>query len=261
MNFEKFLVGMTMVSGICWLIDKICNNRELTNPIIIKGIKQSLLRQIIEYIGSLFIIFFIVLIFRSFLYEGFRIPSASMKPTLIEGDCVLVNKYIYGLRLPIIHKKLFHISDIKRGDIIIFWNSKSKKNFIKRVIGLPGDHIKYKNNNLYINDKLINSIDLGFAVIDSGYGNIKLDRKKELLENVEHEIYLDPYQNREYPFEDLVVAKDSYFVMGDNRGNSADSRVEGLVADRDILGKALMIFLSIDFKHKVLRFERMWKKV
>lgn len=257
MNFEKFLVGITIISAICWIIDKILNYKQANNRIMLKNLNQNVGCQVIEYIGSLCIIFAIVLIFRSFLYEGFRIPSGSMKPTLIDGDCVLVNKYIYGLRLPITHKKIFEGSKIKRGDIIVFWNAKSKKNFIKRVIGLPGDHIKYKNHNLYINDVLINNVNMGFAFDDV----VKVDLKRELLENIEHEIYLDPLQNRQYPFEDLVVTKDSYFVMGDNRTNSADSRMEGLVADEDIVGKALMIFLSIDFKHKVLRFDRIGRKI
>lgn len=257
MNFEKFLVGITIFSGICLVVNKILHNNQANNPIITKNFHRGFWEYFIDYVGSLFIIFFIVLIFRSFLYEGFRIPTASMKPTLIEGDCVLVNKYIYGLRLPVTHKKIFEVSKVKRGDIIIFWNAKSKKNFIKRVVGLPGDHIQYKNNNLYINGTLINNIDMGFSID----GRVKVDHKKELLENVEHEIYLDPSQNRKYPFEDLIVAKDSYFVMGDNRSNSADSRMEGLVADQDVLGKALMIFLSIDFKNKILRFDRTWRKI
>jgi signal peptidase I len=255
MNFEKILVILTGVTGIIWLTNKLFRKKSL-NPIIIKG-KQHDFIDLMEYIGSLFIIFLSVLLFRSFLFEGYLIPSGSMKPTLVEGDFVLVSKYSYGLKLPIIRKQILSTGNIKRGDIIIFWQQKSKKILIKRVVGIPGDYILYKNQNLYINNDLIKTDDLGLTED----GPIMVNRKKEYLDHIQHEIYVDPEDNRQYPFEDVVVGKDSYFVMGDNRNNSADSRFEGVVADKDVLGKAIIVHFSFNWDHKVLRFERMFKKI
>ncbi len=256
MNFEKILVALTCITGIVWFINKFLNNKRDPNPIIIKE-QQNNFINITEYVASFFIIFLIVLLFRTFLFEGYRIPSGSMKPTLIDGDFILVNKYIYGLRLPINHKKIFTVSEIKRGDIIIFWQEKSNKILIKRAVGLPGDHIVYKDQNLYINNNLIKTSDMGFT----HDGNMRVNRKKEFLNSVEHEIYVNPHDFRIYPFDDIVVGKDSYFVMGDNRGNSADSRFEGLVADQDVLGKAFFIYFNFDLNNWVFHFERMFTKI
>lgn len=250
MNFEKILVALTCITGVIWLINKCINKHQSNNRII----------EYIDYIASFFVIFFIVLLFRTFLFEGYKIPSGSMKPTLVEGDFILVKKYQYGLRLPISHKKLLPVGDVKVGDVIIFWQEKSKKILIKRVVGLPGDHVVYKEQNLYINDVLIKTENMGFTDDD----NIPVGRKKEFLNNVEHEIYLNPQDFRRYPFDDIVVGKNSYFVLGDNRSNSADSRFEGLISDDDVLGKATVIYFSIDiinwFKW-VLRFDRFFTKI
>lgn len=255
MNFEKILVALACVTGMIWLINKLFNKRD-SNPIIIKD-QQNDVIDIIEYISSFFVIFLIVLLFRTFLFEGYRIPSGSMKPTLVEGDFVLVAKYPYGLRLPITHKKILSVSEIKRGDVIIFWQEKSKKILIKRAIGLPGDHIVYKDQNLYVNGSLIKTENMGFT----HDGNLTINRKKEFLDPVQHEIYVNPHDFRKYPFDDIVVGKNSYFVMGDNRNNSADSRFEGLVSDDDVLGKALLVYFSFDWDNWVLRFDKIWKKI
>jgi signal peptidase I len=254
MVFEKILVALTLITGIFWLINK-----------FFKTIKNNNIKETIDYISSFFVIFLIVLIFRTFFVEPYRIPSGSMRPTLVEGDFILVNKYKYGLRLPINHKKILSISQIKRGDVIIFWQESSKKVLIKRVIGLPGDHVVYKNQNLYINNDLIDTKDYG-VVADVVEPNILTHQKQETLNtntniNIKHEIYVNPNYTRSYPFDDIVVGKDSYFVMGDNRDYSADSRFSGLVAEKDVLGKAFFVWFSFDWKNKAFRFERIFKKI
>jgi len=255
MNFEKILVVLTLITGIVWLINKIINKSNI-NPIVDQNC-QSSLAETIDYISSFFIIFLIVLVFRTFFIEPYRIPSGSMKPTLVEGDFILVKKYKYGLRLPITHKKILSVSEVKRGEVIIFWQEKSKKILIKRVVGLPGDHVVYKDQNLYINDKLIKTENMGFTYDN----NIYVNRKKEFLNSVQHEIYLSPTDFRRYPFDNIIVGKNSYFVLGDNRSNSADSRFEGLISDDDVLGKAFFIWFNFDLGNWVIHFERMWKKI
>jgi signal peptidase I len=249
MNFEKVLVILTGILGVVWIINKF----------IKWDGKYNNIKETLDYIASFFIIFLVVLIFRTFCIEGYRIPSSSMKPTLLEGDFILVKKYQYGLRWPITHNKIFAKSktNIKRGDVIIFWQDKSKKILIKRVVGLPGDHIVYSDQKLYINDQLVATEDLGFRSDD----DTVFYHANENLDNAQHEIYVHPNDFRAYPFSDLVVGKDSYFVLGDNRSNSADSRIEGVVADQDILGKAFYIYLSVNWAEKVFRFDRMFKTI
>ncbi|MGD0466446.1 MAG: signal peptidase I [Gammaproteobacteria bacterium] len=246
MNFEKILVALTLLTGIFWLINKFG-----------KFNKDSKLKDIVDYLGSFFVIFFVVLLLRTFLVEPYRIPSSSMKPTLVEGDFILVNKYKYGLRLPIIHKKILSIGKVNRGEIIIFWQESSKKILIKRVIGLPGDHIVYKDQNLYINNALIDMKDSGIA----GHDAVSHRKTEILSQNVQHDIYVNPNNIRAYKFDNIVVGKDSYFVMGDNRDNSNDSRFWGLVSEQDILGKAFFTWFSFDWENKVFRFDRICTKI
>ena len=247
MHFEKILVVLTLITGLFWLINKFG-----------KFNSDSKLKEFIDYISSFFIIFLIVLILRTFLVEPYRIPSGSMKPTLVEGDFILVNKYKYGLRLPITHKKILSVGQVKRGDIIIFWQESSKKILIKRAIGLPGDHIVYKDQNLYINNNVIDTKDNG-VIADH---DLVTHRKKEILsKNVQHDIYVNPNHVRGYPFDNIVVGKDSYFVMGDNRDQSSDSRFWGLVSEKDILGKAFFTWFSFDWEDKAFRFDRICTKI
>lgn len=247
MNFEKFLVLLTVLTGIFWLINKFS-----------KYIKNDKIKEVIDYISSFFVIFLIVLLLRTFWMEPYRIPSGSMRPTLVEGDFILVNKYKYGLKLPVFRTKIMSVGQVQRGDVIIFWQEKTKKILIKRAIGLPGDHIVYKDQNLYINNVLIKTEDYG-VIVDH---NILTHRKTEILDKeVSHELYVNPNDIKKYPFDDIVVGKNSYFVMGDNRDDSADSRFDGLVAEKDILGKAFFTWFSFDWQNKVFRFDRICKKI
>ena len=162
MNFELLLVSLTAISGLFFLADYFYKKDAENN---LK--KRSFL---VEQAISFFPIFLIVLIFRSFIFEPFRIPSSSMMPTLLIGDFILVNKYEYGLRLPVLYNKFIDINDPKRGDVVVFrYPENPKIPYIKRIIGLPGDKIAYYNKTLYINDILAEQTTSGpYAPYGSG---------------------------------------------------------------------------------------------
>ena len=223
---------------------------------------ETKLPMIIDYSRSFFPVLLIVFLLRSFLFEPFRIPSASLEPTLLTGDFILVNKYQYGMRLPVIHKKLYNIAEPKRGDIMVFrWPPNPSIDFIKRVIGLPGDHISYINKELTVNGQKIPQefVQNSTARDESGSEWQALEKQEDLL-GVKHHIYVDSAKfSRD--FHDVVVPEGMYFVMGDNRDDSADSRYWGFVPDKNIVGKAILVWLSWDGSKKNLRFNRMGKLI
>jgi signal peptidase I len=250
MRFEEILVALTAVSGAICLGHFIYRKyRPAKNP----AAPQN---KIIEYSRSFFPVFLIVLILRSFIFEPFRIPTGSMKPTLVEGDFILVNKFSYGLRLPVLGTKLLAIDEPKVGDIVVFRHDK-EKDLIKRVIGVPGDHVKYANKKLYINDVEVPTKYLQSALDDQH----KVSESTEYLDNITHNIYVDPTISVHYPYSDVVVPAGSYFVLGDNRDNSQDGRYWGFVSDKNLLGKALVTWMSWDYKNKDIRWSRIGKSI
>jgi signal peptidase I len=252
MKFEQILVIGSFVTGMIWLIDMLffAKHRQAC---------KTKMPIVIEYAKSFFPVLFLVLLLRSFVAEPFRIPSGSMKPTLLEGDLIVVNKFIYGIRLPIIGTKLVAIGNPQRGDIIVFRHL-DNKDLIKRVVGLPGDKIKYIDGNLYINEQQIENKSLGH-ILDLDVNGIrsKLIEKTEQLDGIKHQIYLNPRVRESYKYSDMVIPADSYFVMGDNRNNSVDSRYWGVVADKQIIGKAFATWMSWDSNHYDIRWSRVGK--
>ena len=251
-DFAALLVFLTLFSGGIWLFDRIflykkrqaladaefedetSHNKAIEEP------------WPVEYARSFFPIFLIVLLLRSFLVEPFRIPSGSMMPTLLIGDFILVNKYDYGIRLPVINTKIFDVSNPERGDIVVFRYPKDPKiPFIKRVVGLPGDAVAYVNKRLYINGTEISNEDMGKY---TGYGSGEMMTgariKLEDLDGVKHEIL--EVAERGFPRVELIVPEGHYFVLGDNRDNSRDSRFWGTVPDENLVGRAFMIWMSWD---------------
>jgi signal peptidase I len=220
---------------------------------------------IIDYSRSFFPVLLLVFLLRSFLFEPFRIPSGSLEPTLLTGDFILVNKYDYGIRLPVVHKKVLGNLENgipKRGDIIIFrWPPDPAFNFIKRVIGLPGDHISYINKELSINGEKIPQEFLKNTLVENeGSGAWQAQEKEEDLLGVKHKIYIDPNKaSRDY--HDVVVPKGMYFVMGDNRDDSADSRYWGFVPDKDIVGKAVLVWMSWNGNKTSVRWNRIGNRI
>jgi signal peptidase I len=244
MRFEEILVLLTVLTGVICLANFIYQK---------KNNKQTSGKQnwAIEYSRSFFPVFLIVLLLRSFLIEPFRIPSGSMKPTLLEGDLIVVNKFVYGLRLPVFGTKLVEFSKPKAGDIIVF-HHKDGKDLIKRVVGIPGDHIRYADEQLYINGK---AVDTKFMQTSQD-GTVPVLESSERLNDVVHSIYVNPHRFVNYPFKDVIVPANSYFVLGDNRGNSEDGRFWGFVPEQNIMGKAFATWLSWDSVHHDVRWSR-----
>jgi signal peptidase I len=202
----------------------------------------------VEYARSFFPVILIVLLIRSFLFEPFRIPSDSMMPTLLDGDFNFVNKYAYGLRLPVINSKIVAIGEPQRGDVIVFrLPADPSTNYIKRLVGLPGDHIAVRDDQLYVNgqkiDVQLNGLYQGVG--QSGARNPGARLGTERLGEATHQVL---YQNRRPPDYDQVVPEGHYFFMGDNRDNSQDSRFDrvGFVPERNLVGKAVRIWLNWD---------------
>jgi signal peptidase I len=233
MRFEEILVILTLLTGLIWLANIVYRK--------IKKLGKATGKQqwLIETSKSFFPVLLIVLVLRSFLFEPFRIPTGSMKPTLLEGDFVLVNKFSYGVRLPVLGTTLIPISKPKTGDIVVFRHTEGK-DLIKRIIGVPGDRVRYQHKQLYINDKPVPHT---FKDITQDHGIYTID-SVEHLNNIVHDIYDYPQYERHYIYSDVIVPPGSYFVMGDNRSNSEDSRTWGFLSDKDLLGKAIATWLS-----------------
>ncbi len=253
-DFSSLLAGATLITGLIWAVDAFAfkpkrvketmPGDEVTEP------------KIVEYARSFFPILLIVCVLRSFLAEPFRIPSGSMKPTLLEGDFILVNKFSYGVRLPMFGTKVVKVGEPKAGDILVFRFPKDPSiDFIKRVIGVPGDKIKYVDKKLYINDKPIEQESLGQAYDTDLRGlTYKVKHYKEKLDQRPHSIYV--HDSDGVPMEEMTVPKGMYFVMGDNRDASEDSRRWGFVPEELILGKAFFIWMSWDAIAKDIRWKR-----
>ena len=179
----------------------------------------------------------VVLVLRSFIVEPFQIPSASMEPTLDVGDFILVNKFSYGLRLPVLRTKFIDVADPARGDVMVFFPPHDDRYFIKRVIGLPGDVIEYRQKALFINGEPQTLNAVAGAPMDFQ----QRDRFVEHLGDVSHSLFNQPRR----PAQDFryTVPADHYFMMGDNRDNSSDSRFWGPVPKERIVGKAFAIWM------------------
>lgn len=249
-DFSFFLFVATVVTGVIWggylwyLKLKGREFDEANEPVVV------------EYARSLFPIVLIVFLLRSFLAEPFRIPSESMMPTLLIGDFLLVNKFTYGVRLPVINKKIIEVNEPQRGDIVVFRFPKDPTtDYIKRVIGLPGDKVAYYNKKLFVNDKPIEQLPLGaYQGVGQGQNMTGSLLQKENLVGVEHEILV---QNDALSAEGTyVIPKGNYFVMGDNRDNSNDSRYWGTVPEENLVGKAFFIWMNWDWENHGIGFER-----
>jgi signal peptidase I len=228
----------------------------------VQSARESLLMQPwwLDWTAGLFPVILVVFLLRSFLFEPFKIPSGSMKPTLLIGDLILVNKYHYGIRLPVLNKKIIANHDPEVGDVMVFRYPKDPStDYIKRVVGVPGDEIEFRNQRLYVNGKEAPLAQLpapGFYDEDE---QRYLPEAVEKLGNVEHHILVTPtaqpnYGNDPFPFREncrysaegvaCKVPAGHYFMMGDNRDNSTDSRWWGFVPDENIVGKAFFVWMN-----------------
>lgn len=218
--------------------------------------KKSKLREYVEAIVSALLIAFVL---RSFVIEAFKIPSGSMIPTLLVGDHIFVNKFIFGLRVPFTHHYLFRLGEPKRGDVIVFiYPVEEDKDFIKRVVGLPGDRLEIVDNEIKINGEVVGRQSLDAKQVQSEIplfpGWEHYDFFEERLGDVTHLVQLDHTSQPEKVA--VAVPPDSYFMMGDNRDNSADSREWGFVSRSYIKGKAMFVWLSWDSDGGGVRWNR-----
>lgn len=273
MDLELILVIGTLVTGAVWLLDKFFLRKRRT------GVSQQRARKgepgeetkpdakadkepwHIETCKSFFPILLIVLILRAFVAEPFRIPSGSMMPTLLHGDFILVNKFTYGIRLPVLHAKIMDTGAPRRGDVAVFrFPVNPADDYIKRIIGLPGDRIEYRNKTVFVNDRPMQQASNG---VYRGTGSNSVMNGipvfSEDLEEIRHDVMIT-YPRYNIPIVE-VVPENHYFVMGDNRDHSSDSRNWGFVPEENLVGCAFLVWMNWDFAGKKFDFGRIGKKI
>ena len=262
MSFALFLFSLLAVTGLVWLCDIFFFRRRRT-----EGDKQS---WWVEYSISFFPVILVVFVLRSFIVEPFKIPSGSMIPTLQIGDFILVNKYHYGIRIPIVNKKIVEIASPSRGDVMVFrYPEDPSLDYIKRVVGTPGDVVNYRDKRLSVN-----GVQVPVRRLSDYLHRERMqfaNRYTENLNGVEHEILIDEdapamvQMIRTFPYSadcnynsegfECKVPAGHYFMMGDNRDNSADSRVWGFVPDENVVGKAFFVWLNLGDLGRFGRFK------
>lgn len=271
-TFSLILVIVTLVTGVVWVLEKLVWAKKRQQKVAsieaqTNGLEASVTAKVaaqpwwVENSVSIFPVIAFVLVLRSFIYEPFQIPSGSMMPTLLVGDFILVEKYAYGLKDPVWRTQLVETGQPERGDIVVFkYPPQPSIDYIKRVVGMPGDTVRYSSNKEICIQaqgsteckqvKLSNVEESEFK-----QNGIPLIQVNEKLGQVEHQILINPlrrdrvdaYQPR-HGVNEWVVPQGQYFVMGDNRDNSADSRYWGFVPEANLVGKAVAIWISFEFE-------------
>ena len=227
------LMTLIMVSFLIRLIDRIFFYRAR----LVSHKKEPIF---VDYARSFLPILLIVFLIRAFVVQIFTVPTGSLEPTIMPHDLVIVDQFSYGLRLPVFNKTLVEIGKPKTGDIVVFRHpAVPGMDLIKRTIGVPGDHVIYKNKTLYINGKEMRQSYLDNAVD----GSIPVEVFEENLLGIKHKIYLHT-QGGEITNFDFTVPEGYYFMMGDNRDNSADSRMWGFMPDSVIIGKGYRVVFA-----------------
>jgi signal peptidase I len=270
-DFPLILVGLVFGSGLLWTLDAIFlapGRKRLVGELQAQfprwnvegspdaGQYQATVAEkakepvVVEYARSFFPVLLIVFVLRSFLVEPFQIPSSSMVPTLQVGDYILVNKFTYGIRLPVIRTKILSLNEPQRGDVMVFFPPHMNDTyFIKRVVGLPGDTVTYRDKQLYINGAKVEREAIDQIGLDPNYAVYE-----EALGDSDHLMQIDNMRRSANRSE--VVKPGHYFMMGDNRDNSSDSRVWGQVPEKDIVGKAFAIWMHWDNLVSIPSFNR-----
>jgi signal peptidase I len=284
-NFSLLLFILTVVTLVYWILERFhfkpkrqraavalqAHSESRRAELTARGIsridgdtdaaRQQLLAQPwwLDWTAGLFPVILIVFVLRSFLFEPFKIPSGSMIPTLQVGDLILVNKYHYGIRLPVLQTKVIAINEPQRGDVVVFrYPQDTRLDYIKRVVGVPGDEVTYRNQQIYLNGKLIDTKPNGEYYDEDSLRYSP--QYSEKLGAVEHLILVDRNRSSAIPGDESFPFKENcryssegvsckvpagqYFMMGDNRDNSQDSRYWGFVPDKNIVGKAFLVWMN-----------------
>ena len=250
LDFALILTVLSAVTGFVWLIDRLFFAK--SRSLMVKDGEEVAEPAIVDYSRSLFPVLLFVLLLRSFVAEPFRIPSESMMPNLLVGDFILVNKYNYGLRLPVANTKIMAVGEPKRGDVMVFRYPGRSENdpekgtdYIKRVIGLPGDVIDVSDDQVTINGQAVTYKPDGvFVGTGSALDNTGTDIVEEDLPGRTHTVLNEP--GSPFPPGTWVVPAGHYFAMGDNRDHSADSRDWGFVPEENLVGRAMVIWLNCE---------------
>jgi len=252
-DFAAVLLMAAVITGLIWLYDaKFARRRRMADvpePVVV------------DMARAFFPVIVVVFLIRSFWVEPFKIPSGSMKPTLLVGDFILVNKYTYGIRLPVVNRKVLDVDPVRRGDVVVFrYPTDPTVDYIKRVVGLPGDKIVYRAKRLTINGQAVAMKAEGFYT-DAELNYLRLPTWTETLGTHTHQIMVVPAQPpvdlaqvRQFPRREdceyndegfaCTVPPGHYFMMGDNRDQSSDSRYWGFVPDENIKGRAFLVWMN-----------------
>jgi signal peptidase I len=239
-DFEAFLTLASGITGLLWFLSIYFRKSKTKENFGVRATDQ---------IGSFFPVLLFVLVIRTFVFEPFRIPSSSMMPTLLTGDFIYVNKFAYGLKMPVLHDTIIEIGKPKRGDIIVFrFPDDQSIDYIKRVVGIPGDRIRYdtRKKQLYLNGTLVEQELIGQydGLMDNPKDDQWAIKKIEKLDGVNHMMFtLNNRRGGPSDFIDVTVPDGKYFALGDNRDNSGDSRKWGFVPERNLVGRAVFIWM------------------
>lgn len=234
-NLALILALLTLFSGVVVAMDKLVWKTSEQDSRVAPGA----IRVLVEYSRSFFPVLIFVLVIRSFIFEPFRIPSGSMKPTLVVGDFIFVKKFSYGLRLPVIETKIIETGQPERGDVVVFrLPSDPSINYIKRVVGLPGDEVSFERQRLTVN---------GVAMDISATGEV-FDHAPVYVENLDGRIHKTLIHDPGHSKQDgvYVIPEGHYFVMGDNRDRSKDSRYIGAIPEKYLVGEAVRVWMNFN---------------
>ena len=250
-DFAALLVIAALVTGSIWVLDiLVLSPRRAARSLDFakpggrgggKAMGAPKLPWYVDFSRSFFPVILAVLVLRSFVVEPFRIPSGSMEPTLLPGDFILVNKFSFGIRLPVINTKIIDLGEPHRGDVTVFrYPEDPSVAFIKRIVGLPGDRVEYRNKQLFVNGDPIEQT----VLTDVENEKPAYDQVQEQLDDATYSTYIRKGQSA--PSWEYVVPPDHYFTMGDNRDNSRDSRFWGPLPEENLIGKAFFIWMNWD---------------
>lgn len=253
MSFTAVMLVFVLVTGVVWALDKF----------VLAKKRAGEAGHFVEYSRGFFPVILVVFLLRSFLVEPFQSPSSSMRPGLVVGDFILVNKFAYGIRVPVLNNVIVPVGKVSRGDVVVFnYPPNPKVNYIKRVIGVAGDVVEYRNKRLTINGKAVpDEKDGTYDYLEQSLGTIHNDQFKEVMDGKAYKVLNIPDapvvalgQVSEFPYRDQCQYDDNgfvckvpaghYFMLGDNRDNSLDGRYWGFVDDKLMVGKAFLIWMN-----------------